>query len=370
MGYPLAMLLYARIRPRPVRRRAGFSPTVTVIVAARDEEASIAARVGNLLEQVYDPDRLDVVVASDGSIDRTEEIVRKLSEDEPRVQLLRVAAGGKVAAQHQASRVARGEVLAFTDANATWEPDALARLVEPLADPDVGYVCGRLELVDSGGSNKEGVYWRYELRLREAESTLGSITGGNGSIYALWRRDYVEDDPRFGHDLGLPYTTVQRGKRAVYEPLAISTEPQALSSEDEYERKVRMFAQSWGHLLTGRMLKPVDPVYAVQLFSHRVLRYASGLLHVGLLATTVRLVRHGRVYRLALAAQVGLVAAAAAGRGGRRVPGARFAHYYVTLVVATLAGLTEQLRRGTPLRWGQAAGTRKATSPDGADRDS
>jgi hypothetical protein len=253
-------------------------------------------------------------------------------------------------------------VLALPDANATCAPDALERLVEPLADAEVCYVCGRLELLGSAGSNKEGVYWRYELWLREQESTLGSITGGNGSIYALWRRDYAEDDPRFGHDLGLPYQTVQRGQRAVYEPAAVSSEPQALRSEDEYDRKVRMFAQSWGHLFSGRMLKPVSPVYAVELLSHRVLRYASGLLHLGMLVSSFRLVRHGRSYRVAVAGQLGLLGLAAAGRRGLRIPGARFAHYYVTVAVATVAGLQRQLRRGTPLRWEKAAGTREHAS--------
>ena len=102
----------------------------------------------------------------------------------------------------------------------TWSPDALRKLVRAFADPEVAYVCGRLNILDAEGSNKEGVYWRYEMVQRAAESTLGSVTGGNGSIYALRRADYVEVDPRFGHDLSLPYLMVQRGRRAVYEPEA------------------------------------------------------------------------------------------------------------------------------------------------------
>src|SRR5207247_9972018 len=114
-----------------------------------------------------------------------------------------------------AVRETRSQIGAFSDANATWAPDALRRLVGPFTDPDVAYVCGRLRLQAADGSNKEGLYWRYEMAVRAAESRLGSVTGGNGSIYALRRSDYVEVDPRFGHDLALPYLMVQRRRRAV-----------------------------------------------------------------------------------------------------------------------------------------------------------
>src|SRR5213594_3767488 len=98
-----------------------------------------------------------------------------------------------------------GEILAFSDANATWARDALRKLVRAFADPDVAYVCGRLVLQDAEGTNREGVYWRFETWLRQQESALGSITGGNGAIYAVRREDYPEVDSRFGHDLSLPY---------------------------------------------------------------------------------------------------------------------------------------------------------------------
>ena len=117
-----------------------------------------------------------------------------------------------------------GEIVAFSDANATWSPDALRQLVRAFADPDVAYVCGQLRILQADGSNREGLYWRYEMGVRGAESRLGSVTGGNGSIYAVRRSDYVEVDPRFGHDLSLPYLMVQRGRRAVYEPAAHALE--------------------------------------------------------------------------------------------------------------------------------------------------
>ena len=189
---------------------------MTVVVAAYNEETVIARRIQNLLELDYPRDKLELVVSSDASSDRTEEIALQY----PEVTVIANPRGGKVAAQDRAVRQTDGEIVAFSDANCTWSPDALRTLVRAFADPEVAYVCGQLQILAADGSNKEGLYWRYELAVRDAESRLSSVTGGNGSIYAVRRSDYVEVDPRFGHDLSLPYLMVQRGRRAVYEPAA------------------------------------------------------------------------------------------------------------------------------------------------------
>src|SRR5207237_6288128 len=164
------------------------------------------------------------------------------------------------------------------------------------ADPDVAYVCGGHFYEAADGTNREGTYWRFEAWLRRSESALGSITGGIGPIYAVRRSDYVEVDPRFGHDLALPYLMVQRGRRAVYEPAAVAFEKPTPSNETEYRRKVRMFEHCWLILLRGGMLRRLGPVYFLEVVSHRVLRYGSGLLHLVLLATSIALVAHGWVY--------------------------------------------------------------------------
>ncbi|HZQ16261.1 MAG TPA: glycosyltransferase family 2 protein [Gaiellaceae bacterium] len=336
--YPAVAFILARARARPVRA-GDVEPAVDVIVAAYNEEASIARRIENLLELDYPRDKLRLVVTSDASSDRTEEIARRY----PGVTVISNPRGGKVAAQDRAVRETAGEIVAFSDANCTWAPDALRRLVRPFADPDVAYVCGRLRLLAADGSNKEGTYWRYELALRGAESRLGSVTGGNGSIYALRRSDYVEVDPRFGHDLSLPYLMVQRGRRAVYEPGAQAFEKPTPSNETEYRRKVRMFEHCWLILLRGRMLRRLGAVYGLEIVSHRVLRYASGLLHLVLLAASLALVAHGWVYDVVLGLQLGLLAAALAGVG--------VARYYVLVSWATVVALWHYLRRGVPAGW-------------------
>jgi len=350
VGYPAVVELTARLRPRPVRKDEAAEPSVTVIVAAHNEEPVIERRLENLLALDYPADRLEVVVASDASTDATNALVEAVAAREPRVRLLDCDRGGKVAAQNRAVRGTAGDVVAFSDANAAWAPDALRHLVANLADPEVAYVCGQLQLEAADGTNREGLYWRYEMKLRQAESQLGSITGGNGSIYAVNRADYVEVDPRWGHDLSFPYRMVQAGRRAVYEPAAYAFEKPTPSNETEYRRKVRMFEHCWEITLRGSMFRRLPPGYLVEVVSHRLLRYGSGILHLALLASSLALVGDGWAYGIVLAGQVALLAAAAAG-----VPVAR---YYALVTWATVVALWNYLHHGVPATWEAAEGTR------------
>ena len=336
--YPATVALAARVRTRLIARDDAFLPTVAVIVTAYNEEDAIERRIENLRALDYPPELLEIVVTSDASTDRTEELAEAAG-----ARVIRNPRGGKVAAQDAAVRATEAEVVAFSDANATWAPDALRRLVRNFADPQVAYVCGRLRLEAPDGSNKEGVYWRYELVTREGESRLGSVTAGNGAVYALRRDDYAEVDPRFGHDLSLPYLMVQRGRRAIYEPEALASERPTPTNESEYRRKVRMFEHSWLIVLRGRMLRGQSLGYLLALLSHRHLRYASGLLHLILLGSSLALLGHGAVYAVFLGLQLGLLAAALAGVG--------IARYYLLVTWATVVALWNYLRRGVPATW-------------------
>ena len=356
-GYPVAMGVLARACPRPVARE-DVTPSVALVVSAHDEEAVIGRRLENLLELDYPRELLELVVASDGSGDRTNEIVRGFEGREPRVRLIECPREGKVAAQHRAVRESASEVVAFTDANTLWKPDALKMLVRNLADPEVGYVCGQLRLEGGEGANLEGLYWRYEMWVRTQESACSSITAGNGAVYAVRRSAYVEDDPKFGHDFGFPYLMEQQGLRAVYEPAALALEPPASEPEDEYGRKVRTIARSWGHILSGRMFRPTRPLYLAELLSHRLLRYSTGLLHLGLLLSNLALLSRGRGYRRFFLFQLSGLALAGAGKARLPLPGARLAYYYYLVTRATVAGLVRYLRTGTPQTWDKAKGTR------------
>jgi cellulose synthase/poly-beta-1,6-N-acetylglucosamine synthase-like glycosyltransferase len=357
LGYPLAAGLLARLRPRPVAK-APIEPSVVLIVAAHNEETVIGRRLANLLALDYPADKLELVVASDGSSDRTNEIVAGIATREPRVHLLACERGGKTLAQNRAVRETQSELLAFTDANTEWAPDALRRLVENFADTEVAYASGKLQLTASDGTNREGLYWRYELWLRANESRLGSITAGNGAIYAVRRSDYIEDVSVTGHDFGLPFRMVQRGRRAVFEPQAVALEKESRDLEDEFGRKVRMITRALRHVYTGSMLRSVPPIYALELVSHRLLRYTTGAIHIVLLGTNVALIGRGLVYQIALGLQLAWLLLAAFGRLRIRVPGAGIAYYYLLVTVATLIGNYRFLRFGTPTIWEKAEGTR------------
>ena len=319
-GYPLAMGALARMRPRPVRK-ADQTPSVALVISAHDEEAVIRRRIENALALDYPEDALEVVVASDGSTDLTDAIVGEIAAENPRVRLLQCPREGKVAAQHRSVHATSSDVLAFTDANSEWKPDALRALTRNLADPEVGYVCGQLRLESPDGANMEGAYWRTRCGCASRSRPRARSRPGNGAIYAVKREAYVEDDPKFGHDFGFPYLMEQMGRRAVYEPAAVATEKPAAEPEDEYGRKVRTISRALGHILTGRALRgPTRPLYLAQLVSHRVLRYSTGILHLGLLVSNLVLVARAPFYRVFLRRS----SSRASGSRGRGRHGSRF----------------------------------------------
>jgi cellulose synthase/poly-beta-1,6-N-acetylglucosamine synthase-like glycosyltransferase len=334
-------------------------PRVSVIVAAHREEAVIATRVANLLALDWPREALEVIVAVDGGAgagaDGTAQRARAAGAD----VVLELPRAGKVRAQDAAVRAATGELLAFSDANATWAPDALARLVAAFADPAVGYACGRVQFVSDAGTNQEGLYWRWDMFQRAHESALGSVTAGNGAIYAVRPQAYVEMDAVMGHDLSLPFTLVKRGWRAVEVEGARATEKMVPTVEGEWRRKRRMMSHAWAIVLRGGMLDPrgYPPLYALFVASHRVLRYLTPFLHLAAALATLALLRRGRPYVAAAVAQAVLLGAAAA---GGRVPSRPLlvARYYVGTTASLAFGLYDHLRHGTEAGWDAAEGTR------------
>jgi cellulose synthase/poly-beta-1,6-N-acetylglucosamine synthase-like glycosyltransferase len=361
VGYGLLLTGMARVLPaRRGRERAALAdaelPPVSVVVAAYAEEAVIADKVANLRALDYPADKLELIVACDGSPDATAQNARMAGAD----VVLELPRGGKIRAQDAAVRRARGEIVAFSDANAMWERDALRKLVAPFQhDPKVGYVCGQVRFVNDGGTNQEGVYWRYEMRLRGLESKLRSVTGGNGAIYATRREAYVEVDPIMGHDLSFPFTMVKRGWLALYAPDAQAKEKMVPSIEGEFARKRRMMSHGWPIVLRGGMLSPkgYGPLYALMILSHRVLRYATPFLHAIVLVTSFALYDHGWPYVAAVLLQVAVLLAAALARWIPWRP-LLVARYYVLTTAALAAGLWDWRRHGTQPGWEPAEGTR------------
>ena len=358
LGYPI--LLRALVALFGERGSAaawgGELPRVSLIVPARDEEQVIERKVANARALDYPAELLEVIVASDGSSDRTAELARAAGAD----QVLELPRGGKVAALNVAVHGATGEVLAFSDANSYWRPDALRRLIDRFADERVGYACGQVRFEGGEGGNQEGLYWRYEMAVRSMETRLGGITAGNGGIYAVRWEAYIELDPSRGQDIGFPFELTKRGWRAVYEPSAVAEEKMAPTVEGEFRRKRRMMWGLWDVMLKWGMLNPrgYGPAYALEIYSHRLLRYLTPWLHLIALIVNIPLLSHGWVYAVTMGLQLALLVGAALGRFIPVLP-LRIAYYYVTVTASIAVGLWDRIRAGSvQIGWEKVEGTR------------
>ena len=322
----------------------GAEPSVSLVIAAHREAPIIAAKVANARELDWPAERLEVIVACDGSPDDTPARARAAGAD----VVLELPWGGKVRAQDAAVERAGGELLAFSDANALWEPGALRALAAAFADDRVGYACGQVRFVNDGGTNQEGLYWRYEMAIRARESQLQSVTAGNGAIYAVRPEAYLRVDPIMGHDLSLPFNMVKRGWRAVYAPAARAVEKMVPTVEGEFARKRRMMSHAWPIVLRGGLLSPrgYPPLYALMVASHRLLRYATPFLHLVALAANAALLGEGWVYVATFAIQIAVLAG-----GARRARGAACARCWSPATTCS-----------PPPRWRPGCGTTCATA--------
>jgi len=276
--YPVLVRLLAVIRARPPHR-AVFEPTVTVVIAAYNEADVIEQTVLNKLAQQYPEDKLDVIVVSDGSDDETDQIVNRLAVPGSRVRLIRQEPRqGKTAALNRAVSTADSDIIVFSDANSRYAADAIARLMQPLADNRVGYVTGQMTYTDATGAPAEdggSAYMRYENSLRRYESRIGSVVGVDGGIDAVRRSLYVPMNPDQLPDFVLPLNIVESGYRVVYEPDAILFEESLASGLSEYRMRVRVALRAlWAIWDKRGLLNPVRfPLFSWQLASHKLLRY-------------------------------------------------------------------------------------------------
>ena len=278
-------------------RHAGALPTVTIVVTVYNEERCIRAKLDNLLALHYPPELVDILVASDGSSDSTEAIAS--TYEQRRVRVLRLdGRRGKTACQNAAAAAATGEILVFTDATTRLQADALHYLVEGFADPDAGCVGGLLRYVSDVDNviGREGeTYWSYELRLRAAESALGSLIGVSGCLYAVRRDAYRPIDPALISDFVIAMRMREQGLRTVLAPNALCFEATLDHGRHELSMRVRVAIRTLNALIRERrFLNPFKyGWFACQLWSHKVLRYASPMLWFGAFIANLVLVLAG-----------------------------------------------------------------------------
>lgn len=305
VGYPLLAWLLARLIGRPVRK-APILPRVTVLTAAYNEATCIEATVRNKLAQDYPAELLDVIVISDGSTDGTDEIVESLG---PRVRLFRQSPrAGKTAALNLAVDHAVGEVLVFSDANSIYAPDAIRRLVENFADPEVGYVTGKMVYVTQDGSmvgDGCSAYMKYENWLRVQETMLASVIGVDGGIDAVRKFLFVKMRPDQLPDFVLPLSVVGAGHRVVYEPRALLKEAALNEHGAEYRMRVRVGLRAlWAMSDLRRLLNPLrSGMLAFQLISHKLLRYLAFMPLLGAVAASLFLATESKFYATAAVVQ-------------------------------------------------------------------
>lgn len=373
VGFPTVALLRARWRPREINA-ADVTPFVTVVLAAHDEAASIGERVDDLLRQDYPSDRIRFVVASDGSTDTTVAEARRAGD--ARVEVLDLPRVGKATALNAAVDCAEGEILVFTDANTSFASDAIRRLVRPFADPSVGGVAGdqvylRPDTTDDGAANVgERRYWDLDRIVKHAESLGGSVISATGAIYAIRRDLFVAVPDGVTDDFVTSSRVVEQGRRLVFEPSARAFEPTAGSGSREYRRKVRIMTRGLRGVSAVRSL--LDPrksgFYAVQLFTHKVLRRLMVVPLGAIAVASATLWSDGIVYRFAALGQVlvyglGFVGLAVRDRPLGRIPVLALPAFFCLVNIASLHAIANLLTGRRIDRWTPA----RATEPVDAD---
>jgi poly-beta-1,6-N-acetyl-D-glucosamine synthase len=363
VGYPLLVTLLGWLRPAPVPRPAPVTPPLSLILVVRDEEAHIERKLESCLALDYPRERLEILVVSDGSTDRTEAIVRGFAERG--VRLLALPRGrGKAAALNAAVPEARGEVLLFTDARQQLATDVARLLVAHFADPSIGAVSGELHLAPPAApsaSRGVGLYWSLEKRLRRAESRLDSTVGVTGAVYAL-RKDLFRplDERTILDDVAVPMEVVLRGRRVLFEPAAAAWDTIASDPAREYKRKVRTLAGNFQLVrLRPALLDPTRNRLFWQLVSHKLLRLAVPWCLLALFASSLILATTAPAFRTVALLQVAFylsaLAAAALQRAGHAPRPLSVPYTFVMLNLAAAAAFFDFLRGRQTAAWRGAA---------------
>lgn len=351
-GYPALVWVLSRLRARPVRM-ADITPKVSLIIAAHNEERALAAKIEDTLALDYPAEKLEIIVASDCSTDRTDEIVRGFAH---RGVILHRQHNrlGKTMAQNTAVDVSSGEILVFTDATTGYRRDALRKIVRSFADAEVGCVSSQLVYVDrSSGAVGRGCrsYWNYETSVRQSESRLGSMIGVTGCLYAVRRTSYTPLDHDMCSDFVIASEIHLKGLRTVDDREAISLEHTNNRSRDEFRMRVRIMEQTMSALSRYREVLNLrrHGIFAFQMISHKVLRYSVPALLLLAFVSNLFLVTDSKVYLVTMMAQAALYFAALAGwilARARARPGVLALPYYFVLANAAILAAFIKFARG------------------------
>lgn len=355
-GYPALLFLLSRLRPRVLHHGTGV-PTVSIVIAVYNEEAVIQQKIENALSVEY-AGELEVIIASDGSSDRTVKIARRFGG---RVRVLELERGGKAFALNAAARAANGDVLVFTDANVFLDSEALSHLIKPFSDPAVGGVCGNKKFRIRSGADTtelgENLYVRYDQWQKKLESEIGSVFAADGMLYAVRKSLFVPiDDPAQADDIAVSTRVVLQGSRLVYEPRAIAWEDAPAEGREEFRRKIRVTNHSVRALLNLGSRLWTSGFYSVELLSHKLIRHFIVLFLISLFVSNAVLAMRSRFFAVILLLQVAFYLLAISGAMLRSTRAGRLKllsipYYFCFVNAAAFLGLLSILRKERLRAW-------------------
>ncbi len=366
IGYPFSLIILNKIIPKDkINIKKDFKPKVSIIIAAHNEETVIKKKLDNLINLTYPQEKLEIIIASDNSTDNTNQIVdnfikKKLKKD---IKLYCVENRmGKTNAQNEAVKIAKGTILIFSDANSFLKNDCIEELIKYFSDDNISYVSGKLVYTNkeiSESSNAENSYWNYDLMMRKIESDLGSITAGNGAIYAIKNSDYIDLNPIYCHDSMMPIKFVLNNKKAKYAPNAIAYEKAGENSEDEFKRKVRMARKNLS--ISYSDLNKYNPFkvgfFSYFYFSHRYLRNMLWVLHCFLFISNLFLLGESYFYKIIFIGQCLFYIIALIG-GQIKNKLLYIPYYYSMTIFAQMKGAWNEITGKSKPFWEKAETTR------------
>jgi cellulose synthase/poly-beta-1,6-N-acetylglucosamine synthase-like glycosyltransferase len=361
VGFPLSVILRGLMWGHPYKQKElTASPTVSIVISAYNEAKSIGAKLDNILSMDYERDCLEVVIASDGSTDGTDAIVESYKEHG--VKLLSLPRVGKAAALNAAVEASSGDILVFSDANSMYKNDAIQKLVGPFGDPNVGGVAGnqiyRTEVTGGSTTDGERAYWNFDRTLKQFQGKSGNTLAATGAIYAIRRQLFRPIPDGVSDDFVTSTGVIVQGYRLIFAPDAIAYEPVAATSQVEFGRKVRVIIRSWKAFIFMReLLNPFRyGFYAIQLFSHKILRYLVVFPLLVLFLVSPFLWKTSFIYQMAIIGQVAFYSCALL---GWRLNGTRFARkkiftipfYFCMVNAASLVAIIKVLRGQQIKHW-------------------
>ncbi|MBB5174561.1 glycosyltransferase family 2 protein [Texcoconibacillus texcoconensis] len=368
IGYPISLYIIDKfIKKKNVEVDTSMRPKVSIIIPAHNEESVIEKKLQNLINLNYPKDLMEIIISSDNSTDKTNDIVEDFitKNNQNNIRLYKVKKRqGKTNAQNEAVKIANGKILAFSDANSMLEKDAIIHLVSSFVDEKVIYVTGKLTYVnslDSITSEAENKYWNYDLFMRKVESDVKTITAGNGAIYAIRKSDYVDFDPIRSHDSAMPSHAALIHKKAIFNEKAIAYEKAGETTGDEFKRKVRMSRGGLKALYTD--IRKYNPFkygwYSYFYFGHRACRRALFIFHITLLSTNILLINENILYYFLFLIQISFYLLALMKKMfGLNHKVFYFPYYYVMTLLAQLVGTYNQITGKSKPFWEKAESTR------------